>query len=61
MSNVKINIQMTDDLKQPYEAFDVETPNETTRKAIENARNGIGLSKGFSSIDALMKALNTDN
>lgn len=43
--------------------FDVraEIPNEETRKAIENVRNGIGLSKSFSSVAELMEDLNADN
>lgn len=43
--------------------FDVraEIPNEETRKAIENVRNGIGLSKSFSSVTELMEDLNADN
>ncbi|MCL2321179.1 MAG: type II toxin-antitoxin system RelB/DinJ family antitoxin [Oscillospiraceae bacterium] len=36
-------------------------PNEETRKAIENARNGIGVSKGFSSVSDLMDDLNADD
>lgn len=43
--------------------FDVraEIPNEETRKAIENVRNGIGLSKSFSSVAELIEDLNADN
>ena len=43
--------------------FDVraEIPNEETRKAIETVRNGIGLSKSFSSVAELMEDLNADN
>ena len=43
--------------------FDVreEYPNEETRKAIENVRNGIGLSRGFSSVAELMEDLNADD
>lgn len=36
-------------------------PNEETRKAIEDARNGIGLSRGFSSVAELMEDLDADD
>lgn len=36
-------------------------PNEETKKAIENARNGIGLSQGFHSTKELMEDLNADD
>lgn len=36
-------------------------PNPETRKAIEDARNGIGLSKGFTSVSELMEDLNADD
>lgn len=36
-------------------------PNEETCKAIENARNGIGMSKSFTSIKDLMEDLNADD
>ena len=35
--------------------------NKETRQAIEDARNGIGLSKGFSSVEELMEDLNADD
>lgn len=38
-----------------------EIPNEETRKAIEDARKGIGLSRGFSSVEKLMESLNADD
>ncbi|MCD7956651.1 MAG: type II toxin-antitoxin system RelB/DinJ family antitoxin [Lachnospiraceae bacterium] len=38
-----------------------EIPNETTRKAIEDARNGIGLSRAFSSVEELMEDLDADD
>ena len=43
--------------------FDVRTenPNEETRRAIENVRNGVGLSRGFSSVAELMEDLNADD
>ena len=36
-------------------------PNGETRKAIEDARNGIGLSRDFSSVAELMEDLNADD
>ena len=36
-------------------------PNSETIKAIEDARKGIGLSRGFASIDELMEDLNADD
>lgn len=36
-------------------------PNEETRKAIEDVRNGIGLSQGFHSVRELMEDLNADD
>lgn len=36
-------------------------PNSETLKAIEDARNGIGLSRGFSSVSELMEDLNADD
>ena len=41
----------------PFEA-DVEIPNTETRKALEDARTGIGLSGPFHSVSELMEALN---
>ena len=43
--------------------FDVraEIPNEETRRAIENAERGIGLSREFSSVAELMEDLNADD
>lgn len=38
-----------------------DIPNEETRRAIENARKGIGLSRGFSSVKELMEDLNADD
>ena len=37
-----------------------EEPNEETKRTIENARRGIGLSRGFSSVHELMEDLNAD-
>ena len=36
-------------------------PNEETKKAIENARNGVGLSRGFTSVKELMEDLDADD
>ena len=44
----------------PFE-IGADIPNAETRKAIEDARKGIGLSKAFSSVDELMEALNADD
>ncbi len=43
--------------------FDVgqDYPNRETRKAIEDARKGIGLSGPFSSVEEMMEALNADD
>ena len=38
-----------------------EIPNATTRKAIEDAENGIGISKAFSSVKELMEDLNAND
>jgi DNA-damage-inducible protein J len=39
----------------------VDIPNEETRKAIEDTRNGVGLSRKFSSVKELMDDLNADD
>lgn len=36
-------------------------PSEETKKAIENARNGVGLSQGFTSVKELMEDLDADD
>ena len=38
-----------------------EIPNDATKTAIENVRNGIGLSKSFKSVKELMEDLYADN
>ncbi len=38
-----------------------EVPNDETKKAIENVRNGIGLSKGFNTVSELMEDLYADD
>ena len=42
-------------------AVECDIPNEVTRKAIEDARNGIGLSRKFSSVSELMEDLDADD
>lgn len=36
-------------------------PNKETIQAIEDARNGIGLSKAYDNVDELMEALNAED
>ncbi len=42
-------------------AITAEVPNDETRRAIENARSGIGLSRGFNSVSELMEDLYADD
>ena len=44
----------------PFE-LRADTPNEETKKAIENVRKGKGLSRGFNSVSELMEDLYADN
>ena len=44
----------------PFE-IGAEVPNADTKKAIEAARKGIGMSKAFSSVEELMEDLNADD
>ena len=44
----------------PFE-IGAEVPNAETKKAIEDARKGIGMSKAFSSAEELMEDLNADD
>ena len=44
----------------PFE-IRAEVPNAETKKAIEDARKGIGMSKAFSSVEELMEDLNADD
>lgn len=44
----------------PFE-LTTETPNDDTKKAIENVRKGIGLSHGFHSVSELMEDLYADD
>ena len=41
--------------------YPLDEINTGTRRAIENARKGIGLSRGFSSVAELMEDLNADD
>ena len=38
-----------------------EIPNAETRKALDDARKGIGLSKAYNSVEELMEALNAED
>lgn len=44
----------------PFE-IGAEKPNSDTIKAMENVRNGIGLSPAFTSVEALMENLNAED
>ena len=44
----------------PFE-IGAEVPNADTKKAIEDARKDIGMSKAFSSVEELMEDLNADD
>ena len=44
----------------PFE-IGAEVPNADTKKAIEDARKGIGMSNAFSSVEELMEDLNADD
>ncbi|MGL4484033.1 MAG: type II toxin-antitoxin system RelB/DinJ family antitoxin [Anaerovoracaceae bacterium] len=44
----------------PFE-LSVDVPNEETIQAIENVKNRVGLSKGFSTVKDLMEDLNADD
>lgn len=41
--------------------FEAKEPNEVTRRAIEDAEAGIGLSGPFSSVEELMASLDADD
>ena len=58
-----INIFIRQALRQHSIPFEItaENPNEETRNAIENVRNGIGLSRGFNSVSELMEDLYADD
>lgn len=44
----------------PFE-IGAEVPNAATRKAIEDAKKGVGMSRGFSSVQELMEDLSADD
>ena len=44
----------------PFEVS-AEMPNAETRKALDDARKGIGLSKAYNSVEELMEALNAED
>lgn len=44
----------------PFEVS-AEMPNAETRKALDDARKGIGLSKAYNSVEELMDALNAED
>ena len=58
-----INIFIRQALRQHAIPFEItaDFPNEETIRAIENVRNGIGLSRGFHSVSELMEDLNADD
>lgn len=61
--SVAVNMFIKAVLRESRLPFDVacDMPNEVTKAAIENARNGIGLSRSFSSVAELMEDLNADD
>ena len=58
-----VNLFLRQAVREQAIPFRVGTPvpNAVTIKAIEDARNGIGLSRGFSSVAELMEDLNADD
>lgn len=58
-----INIFLRQSVREQAIPFRVgnPVPNAETVKAIEDARNGIGLSRGFRSVSELMEDLNADD
>lgn len=57
-----INIFLRQTVRENAIPFEISrTPNEETIKAIENVRNGVGLSKGFHSVSELMEDLYADD
>ena len=55
-----VNIFLRQAVREQAIPFRIGSPqyNSETVKAIEDARNGIGLSRGFSSVEELMEDLN---
>ena len=58
-----IHIFIRQSLRQRSIPFEItaDVPNEETKRAIENVRNGIGLSRGFQSVSELMEDLYADD
>ena len=58
-----INIFIRQALRQHSIPFEItaDNPNDETIRAIENVRNGIGLSRGFHSVSELMEDLYADD
>ncbi len=58
-----INIFLRQAIRENAIPFEItrEVPNEETKRAIENVRNGVGLSKGFHSVSELMEDLYADD
>ena len=58
-----INIFLRQSVREQAIPFRIGSPapNSETIKAIEDARKGIGLSRGFSSVSELMEDLNADD
>ena len=58
-----INIFLRQSVREQAIPFRVgkPVPNSETVRAIEEARNGIGLSRGFTSVSELMEDLNADD
>ncbi len=58
-----VNMFLRQAVREQAIPFRVGTPlpNTETRKAIEDARNGIGLSRGFTSVAELMEDLDADD
>lgn len=58
-----INLFLKQSIRENRIPFTIsrETPNDETVKAIENGRNGVGLSKPFHSVAELMEDLNADD
>ena len=58
-----INIFLRQTVRENAIPFEItrNVPNEETRRAVENVRNGVGLSKGFGSVAELMEDLYADD
>ena len=58
---INIFLQYIVDYREMPSELEEEVPNQETLKAIENVRNGIGLSRSFTSVEELMEDLNADD